>query len=163
MQDPATPADAAASEIRVHTDCWPLIYVTFQGSSDGPLFERYLEDLTRAVRLHSGPRVIVMDATACSYVSASARKKQADWMRAHEQETREFTLGIAFILPSSLLRGALTAILWLQPLTCPSAIVKDASAAVTRCQSWLEPHGLSLAREKLPRELLLAASSFRVG
>jgi hypothetical protein len=157
MQDgPATPSGGKQDAIRVHADCWPLIYVSFHGSSDGPMFDRYLDELTRALRLRSGPRAMVMDASECSYVSAAARKKQAEWMRMHDQDTREFTRGVAFILPSSLLRGALTAVLWLQPLSCPHAIVKDAATALARCQSWLEPNGLAFTRDKLPPQLLLA-------
>jgi hypothetical protein len=130
--------------IVVSTERWPLVHVTFRGHTDGAIFERYLDDLTKAIRLHQGPRAIIMDASECGYVSAAMRKRQAEWMRDNDAETRHFTAGIAFVLPSPLLRGTLTAILWVQPLNCPYAVVKDAQAALKRCQAWLEPHGLSI-------------------
>jgi hypothetical protein len=50
---------------------------------------------------------------------------QAGWMKRHEVETRRGTAGIAFVIPSALVRGALTAILWLQPLACPHFVTAN--------------------------------------
>jgi hypothetical protein len=130
--------------IEVSTARWPLIQVRFVGHFDEATFDTYLEDLTRAITTRQGPRVMLMDATHCGYVSSYARKRQAEWMRAHDALTRSATLGIAFALTAPLVRGALTAILWLEPLSCPYAVVGDEATAMARCRNWLEPHGLCI-------------------
>src|SRR5687767_11198490 len=117
--------NVVASEIRVSTDRWPLVHVRFFGHADGVVFERYLDELARAISVRRSPRVVLMDATFCDYVSNAARKQQAAWMRQHEANIREFTSGIAFVLPAAWLRGALSAMLWMQPLACAYAVVKD--------------------------------------
>jgi hypothetical protein len=53
------------------------------------------------------------------------RSLQAEWMKLHAAEIRLNTLGIAFVISSPLVRGALTAILWLQPLACPHLVTAD--------------------------------------
>lgn len=141
-----TSASLPPPAILVDTGRWPLIYVRFRGSVDGPVMDQYLSDLTRAITQRPGKRAMVMDATECGMVSAAARKKQADWMLEYDENTRLFTMGIAFVLPSPLLRGALTAVLWLQPLPCPYAVVKDVATGEDRCASWLAPHGLAFPR-----------------
>jgi hypothetical protein len=145
-----TPIPPGQGEIVVRTERWPLLEVTFSGTVDGPTFDAYLDDLTRAIRFRAGPRVLLMDATTCGYVSASARKKQADWMRDHDEETRAVTAGIAFVLPSPWLRGALTAILWLQPLNCPHAVAPDVDKGLKRCRAWLDSHGLDIPNGSAP-------------
>ena len=134
----------AGGSIVVSTERWPLIVVRFIGQFDEPTFETYLEDLTRAITSRQGPRAILMDATQCGYVSSYARKRQAEWMRTNTSSTRRETLGVAFALDAPLVRGALTAILWLEPLSCPYAVVRDEVTAMARCRSWLEAHGLSI-------------------
>jgi hypothetical protein len=47
----------------------------------------------------------------------------AEWMKGYDALIRERTVGCAFVLPSALQRGILTAILWIQPMACPHTIV----------------------------------------
>lgn len=130
--------------ISLDTARWPLLYVRFRGSADVAIWDGYLEALTRVITQRPGKRVMIMDATECGMVSAAARRKQAEWMAKYDDNTRMFTMGIAFVLPSPLLRGALTAVFWLQPLPCPYAVVKDVPTAMERCEAWLLPHGLKI-------------------
>jgi len=134
----------AGGSIQVSTARWPLIHVRFVGHFDEPTFDTYLEQVSRAIASRPGPRVMLMDATECGYVSSYARKRQAEWMRTHETSIRREMLGVAFAIRAPLVRGALTAILWLQPLSCPYAVVQDEAAALARCRAWLAARGLSL-------------------
>lgn len=136
--------EAPSSIVTVDTARWPLIYVRWVGLADAPVMEAYLRDLTVAITTRPGKRVMIMDATDLGMVSAAGRKMQADWMKLHDANTRARTAGIAFVLPSALLRGGLTAVLWLQPLGCPYAVVKDVPTAVERCRRWLSPFGLDI-------------------
>src|SRR5690348_15805016 len=96
----------AGGSIEVSTARWPLIHVRFIGHFDEPTFDGYLEELTRAITCRPGPRVLLLDATDCGYVSAYARRRQAEWMRTHDNLTRKGTLGVAFALHAPLVRGA---------------------------------------------------------
>lgn len=129
---------------------WPLLHICVQGQADEPTVDEYLEALTRASTLHRGPRVVLVDATKCGYVSSYARRRQAEWIRTHEELIRTSTLGVAFALNTPLVRGALTAILWLEPLSCPYVVVRDAATALTRCTTWLENHGLAMQAPRTP-------------
>ncbi len=137
----------ASGSIEVSTTHWPLIHVRFVGHADQPTFDTYLEQLSRAMLWRRGPRVMLMDATECGYVNSYARKRQAEWMRAHDQEIRDEMLGVAFAIRTPLVRGALTAVLWLQPLSCPYTVVHDGAAALSRCRAWLEARGLMLPED----------------
>ncbi len=133
----------AGGSISLSATHWPLIHIRFEGQADDPTIDDHLEALSRVAHLHPGPRVVLVDATKCGYVSAYARRRHAEWMRAHEDLIRTATLGVAFALDTPLVRGALTAILWLEPLSCPYVVVRDAATGLARCRAWLEGRGLS--------------------
>ncbi|MFT3922414.1 MAG: hypothetical protein QM778_07770 [Myxococcales bacterium] len=140
----------AGGTIEVSSARWPLIKVRFVGQADDVTVDNYLEELSRAIS-RPGRRTLLMDATECGYVSSYARRRQAEWMRQQEPTIRRETVGIAFALTAPLVRGALTAILWLEPLSCPYAVVRDEAAALSRCRAWLEPYGLAIPeRTRVP-------------
>ena len=51
------------------------------------------------------------------------RRKQAEALREGEPLLRQYCAGAAFVIPSSVVRGTLTAILWLQPPAYESVVV----------------------------------------
>ena len=67
----------------------------------------------------------------------------ADWLNTCRPMLDECLVGVAFVMPSVLVRGALTAIFWLSRLSAPHVVYKDLDDAL----GW----ALELARErKLP-------------
>jgi len=66
--------------------------------------------------------VVVHDLKVPMQPNAKHRSRQAEWMKAHQPELRYRTAGIGFVMSSALMRGGLTAILWLAPLPCPHGI-----------------------------------------
>lgn len=124
------------AQIQVDTRRWPLAVVTFVGTYSEDQFDLYLSEMDKVVA-RAGRRVLIYDATECGMVAASQRRKQADWMKKHAPSIRGNTAGIVFVLPSALLRGALTAIFWIHPLESPHAIVKDMAEAEARAREWL--------------------------
>jgi hypothetical protein len=69
---------------------------------------------------------VVIDATRWLRSNAVQRKLHADWMAKNEEMMRTRTAGIAFAVDNALVRGGLTAVLWLSPLPCPHTVVKTA-------------------------------------
>jgi hypothetical protein len=65
-------------------------------------------------------------------------------MRNNKAQTKANTLGCVFVLDSVFSRGALTAILWLQPMPCPHAVVSNMDAALEKASQWLAAEGLTI-------------------
>jgi hypothetical protein len=108
------------SSIHVDDSALPLIVVTFEGSVDDHEFERYLARLD-ALWKRKARSAIVLDATRAARTPATQRRRQAEWMKVNDELLRTYSAGTAFVISSPLVRGGLTAILWLQPI--PTAYV----------------------------------------
>jgi hypothetical protein len=103
------------------TSRFPLVIVSLSGSFSDAAFDEYLQSLARASFERKEQSVVLFDATHAGMATATQRKKHASWMNANEEPIKEYVLGCAFVIRSSIIRGVLTAILWLHPL--PSAYV----------------------------------------
>lgn len=122
--------------IDVNDRGFPLIVVTFEGAVDDAQFESYLGRLD-ALWARKARAAILLDATRAARTPATQRKRQAEWLKANESSLRTHCAGTAFVINSPLVRGGLTAILWLQALPSPFIVV----ATLTEAERW--------ARERL--------------
>ncbi len=115
---------------------FPLVRVTFEGDPSEGDFDRYLGDLQknldRCERLDRRSGVL-LDASRSGPVSASMRKKQAEWTRTHFDRSARYVVGYAFVIHSPVVRGILTAILWLAPLPSPHTVTNT----VREAEEWL--------------------------
>lgn len=66
---------------------------------------------------------------------ATTRKRIADWQQKIEPVMRRWTVGTAIVAPSSMLRGAMTALNWLSPPPYPQEIVADRVAAIAALEA----------------------------
>ena len=116
--------------IKLDRSEWPVIIVRFDGIASDAEFMRYLEE-TRAC-LQPGKRTVtVLDAREPTGATQHQRRMQADWMKQHRALIQECSAGIAFVLNSPVVRGVLTAIMWLTPLPVPHRIFADIEDART--------------------------------
>jgi hypothetical protein len=122
---------------RIDVSRHPIVVVTFDGLATDREFEEYLAAMTKLVLDRRQPNVTILDARASGRSPATQRKKQADWLKQHDQLLRRYSLGTAFVITSPLVRGVLTAILWVQPMSTPHTVV----ATLDEADRW--------AREKL--------------
>ncbi len=118
--------------IDIREDLAPLYIISFIGVPTDPQFDAYLEKLTR-ITMRLEARALIYDASGSHSSPPSHRKKMADWMRRYEAQIRTGTVGTAFVLPSAITRGVLTAILWVQPMACPHHVVATLGEAKTWC------------------------------
>jgi len=72
---------------------------------------------------------MVVDATRLDAGTAPQRRKLADWIREHRALGRLYVLGTGVVMPSPVVRGALTAVLWLQPATAPVSVTSTMAEA----------------------------------
>lgn len=123
----------------------PLIIVRYDGPTSDADFEAYLETLwVSMTERNAGQRVLLHDATLAYPITAKQRKRQADWMQQHSEKISQLTVGCAFVISSSLMRGVLTAIFWIHPLPCPQEVCATVPEALGWCTQKLEASGLRM-------------------
>lgn len=123
------PRDAPKlSSIRIDETRLPLVLVTFSGVVTDEEFTAYLEEQTRIV-CRREKRVVVIDAMRAGETRPTQRKQQADWQRQHREALALYSLGTSFAIDSAVIRGALTAILWVQPLPHPHFVATSLADA----------------------------------
>jgi hypothetical protein len=105
----------------VVTSDGPLIIVTYYGAATNDQYAAYLDELT-AFTQHNRNRtsmVVINDASRWIRSNAEQRRMQADWIAKNTDMLRERTAGVSFVISSAVVRGGLTAILWLSNMPCP--------------------------------------------
>ncbi len=119
---------------------FPLVVVRFVGLLTDEDFRAYLER-AEAVRSR-GPNAAILDATHAGYLPARQRRMQAEWMKRHREMLRRNSLGSAFVVPSPLIRGVLTAILWIADMPGPHVVVETYAEAEEWVRAKLDAAGL---------------------
>lgn len=77
---------------------------------------------------------VIVDLRRASTPTPRFIRVQAAAMRRHERTLADNCAGVAFVIQSPMLRGALRAIFYLQALPCPQVVVKDLDEATTWTQ-----------------------------
>lgn len=112
----------------------PIIVVTFDGAATDAEFDDYLRDMKARVLDRREKTVTILDARRSTGTTAAQRRKQAEWLRENDAALRSYSLGTAFVITSPIVRGVLTAILWMQPMPAPHSIV----ATLTEAEAWAQ-------------------------
>lgn len=87
----------------------------WEGKPSDEEVEGYFDAL-REVVARLGTHALVYDARNAGMPTARQRRVIAELTRARSGELRPHCVGIAFVIDAVMLRGALSAILWLQPM-----------------------------------------------
>lgn len=74
--------------------------------------------------------VIIMDMSRADALRASQRRIASDWMRDNNHRYKHVAIGTALIIASSIVRGVLTALLWVTPIDMPHDIFSNLDDAV---------------------------------
>jgi len=109
--------------IRIDDTEHPIVTVTFDGDTTDEAFGKYLADMTSLVLDRRLQTLTILDARKATAVSAAQRRAQAVWLRDNARLLARYSLGTVFVIESSIIRGVLTAILWLQPMPGPHIVV----------------------------------------
>jgi len=121
---------------------FPLVVVTFNGTATDAEFSDYLARMSELVS-RKQKNVTVFDARSSGVVPAIQRKRQADWIAANRQGLKEYSCGSAFVISSAVVRGALTAILWLQPIPVSHIVLGSVEEAERWAMQRLVTEGVS--------------------
>lgn len=116
------------------TDTTQAPMLTFRVDGD-PTYEQVLAHLQeyREFLARCQPYVVVFDVRDAGMGSAKVRKAYADFLNANAEDLRLFCKGIAFVVTSSIVQGAITAVLWLAPLPFPHKTFGN----VEEARAWL--------------------------
>lgn len=100
--------------VRVDREQFPLVVVTFTGAKPTATnFQQYLDELYANYE-RKQPFVLVFDATSAVVPGITFQKKQAKWMGEHQDLIQRYCLGIAYIIPSAVIRNVLKLIFKIQ-------------------------------------------------
>jgi len=100
-----------------------LVVVRFLRGPTDDEFRQYLADYTRV--LEAEPRFGAVFVTAAAMPMTPARqvRLQAQFMRDYREQIEKRVVGIAFSLPSPVMRGVLRGVLMIQPMPCAHTVV----------------------------------------
>ena len=122
---------------------FPVVVVRFSGYISEAEFDAYLASMTMILR-RPGKLVTILDARRAIENPASQLRKQADWLRLHEDELRSKSLGAVFVITSPFVSGVLNAILSAQPLPNEYAVVSTMDEAESWAARRLAAAGLTV-------------------
>ena len=114
-----------------------IVVVRFHRGPSDEEFQRYLLDYRQV--LEAGLRFGAVYVTTPNMPLTPPRqvRMQAQFMKECRKQMEERVVGVAFFLPSPLMRSVLRGILMLQPMPCPHTVVAT------------EPEGVSWVRARL--------------
>ncbi|MCA9649865.1 MAG: hypothetical protein H6712_00530 [Myxococcales bacterium] len=99
------------SPYRVDSTRFPIVDITTVGDINLDQLQEHFREY-RAILDKNQPFAIVYDATKIGSVDALVRKAYAQFMLENEADFRRLCVGCGFVITSALVRGALTAVLW---------------------------------------------------
>lgn len=127
---------------------WPLVLTRAQGvPSDEDIKEYHARSLSYARR--GEKYVTISDLSQLGMLSATQRRRQAEYLQENAALLHEYLLGNASIIDSTPLRLALYAILPFRRMPMPFVVVADMDSAVRYALGRLEESGLGDAAARI--------------
>jgi hypothetical protein len=109
---------------------FPLVLLDSVSSTTNADFDVYLTKLTATLGRQQTFGVL-LDARKAERPTPIQRQRQAEWMKEHAAALKKHSVGMTFVMDNPIIRGSLTAILWLQPMPMPHAVFKRYDDAET--------------------------------
>lgn len=105
-----------------------VIHVVWEGAPDHDALVAYFAELS-AVIARLDRYAIVYDMRRAALPTAHERRILADFARSEGPKLRRSCVGVVFVVESALIRGALVAMFWLQPMTVEHYVADRPEAA----------------------------------
>ncbi|MBF5045211.1 STAS/SEC14 domain-containing protein [Aggregicoccus sp. 17bor-14] len=131
---------STASRVVVNEELYPLVIIELHGQIDDEQFREYLRKLDALVP-RPEKRVIFYDLRAGKNLTYEQRQWQAEWQKKNAEAVRQMNLGVAFVIDNPLLRVIVRAVLFIQPIGCPSQIFGSVEEAYRWSCDLLEKDG----------------------
>ena len=116
---------------------WPLVFIDISpGSPTDEEFTAYLDDLIKLLGT-GGKRAMVVDCTKSSNLSRQHRRAQAAYLKDYSELIEEKIVGMAMIIQSPVIRTILSAIIWIEPMSCPYKVFSTRKEGEAWCRELL--------------------------
>lgn len=128
----AIPARQQAAKVDIDVRLWPVVIVTPpQVVMTDALVETFMRDWTELLRQRTDPYVCINDLSTAPAMPPAQRRKMTDWMNESQANLAAKCCGAAMVFDSLLMRGALTAMLWMFRPPYPTEVFKRREDAIT--------------------------------
>lgn len=111
----------------------PLNFLRFEGTNGDADFRRCFDECDEMLAANQRYGIVI-DGTNSDGFTATQRSANANWFATRAPQLRRLCVGAAFSIRSPLVRGTLTAIMWLAPIPMPHTILPTASEA----EAWVK-------------------------
>ena len=126
---------------------------TLAGEVSDDELERYCADFESDVLARRQRFVSLVDTTRMTAApTARQRRSLADWQIKTQDVGNRYNLGIAMVVSSALIRGAMTAMNWLFPPKVRTEVMSDWAPAVAHLEQVLTSHHMALPPEAPRRQ-----------
>jgi hypothetical protein len=136
---------------------WPLLYVRFPSkplSDEG--FAYFIERYTASVERRTPFATILDSRGPTTAITARQRQMLTDWFDVTGELAGEYHFGIAVLINSAFIRGALKAVTWVKPIPVPVKPFGSIADAAPWVREIFAEQQLSITP---PIEMLLAGRS----
>jgi hypothetical protein len=112
---------------------WPVMVIRFSGAPTDAEFEAYLERYETYLQREDRYGLVMVTEPNSPMTKSKHARMQAAWIKERYDRLSERCVGIAFVLPSPMMRGVLKAILAMQSLPVPYSV----SATEEPARKWV--------------------------
>lgn len=142
--------DDRVAAITIDDSRHPLVLVTFAGTATDAEFQSYLERMETLVLQRRETNCTILDASRAGDTPAKQRRMQAEWLKRNDALLKAYSVGTAFVITSPLVRGLLTAILWLTPMPTAHVVVASIDEAEAWARARLRERGVAVPQDARP-------------
>jgi len=111
-----------------------VVIVRFNRGPTDEEFARYLADYTKILEVEPRFGAVFVTTPSAPMTPARQVRMQAAFMKEYRPLIERRIVGLAFALPSPLMRGVLRGVLMIQPIPCPHTVVGTEAEGV----AWLK-------------------------
>jgi hypothetical protein len=135
------------------TDAWPLLVIHFSdegGTISDEMYQSFF-DGQRALLQRGSHFATVADIHMGTPATAKQRRMLGEWLKETEPAMKVWSVALAIVVRSSVIRGGLRAVFWIKEPAVPTKIVASLSEGADYCFAELEASGVSgldAARQK---------------
>ena len=114
----------------------PLLRITYDGAATEEQMRAYIDDYD-AVLARRQRYALLLDASRAAVPSPTMRRMKAEFLRDRAGVMGALCVGGAYVITSPAIRGAMSAIFWLQPLPYPHVVVASPAEGERWCRARL--------------------------
>jgi hypothetical protein len=131
------------AQARIVAEHWPLVIVEWPAESSIAEIGAHFAEMKALMARRAGPFVAVVDATLPTTLDALLRAATARGLRDVSLAARGRIRGLAYVTPSTALRGVMTAIHWVVPSPAPMQMFDDRDEATAWVTGFLQVRTVS--------------------